>query len=181
MYKNILVGVDGSPASNLALSEVSKMASSDSAVCIVTVVENPSWSIPLEYGVVYDVELMRKSLREAGKDILERAKSTLAAQGVEARVHLIDLTTVTSNNIPLAILHEAEEWPADLIVIGTHGRRGFNRLLMGSVAERLVRISTKPVLLVRGSLKAGKGATPSETSPQDTAFSGWPEDEYMGS
>jgi nucleotide-binding universal stress UspA family protein len=48
------------------------------------------------------------------------------------------------------IEQEAVRWPADLIVIGTHGRRGFRRLLLGSVAEGLIRVTTKPVLLVRG-------------------------------
>jgi nucleotide-binding universal stress UspA family protein len=50
-----------------------------------------------------------------------------------------------------AIEEEAVRWPADLIVIGTHGRRGFRRLLLGSVAEGLIRVSTKPVLLIRGA------------------------------
>jgi len=46
---------------------------------------------------------------------------------------------------------ESKEWPANLIVIGTEGRRGFQRLIIGSVAEGLVRISTKPILLIRGT------------------------------
>ena len=50
-----------------------------------------------------------------------------------------------------AIEEEATEWAADLIVIGTHGRRGIRRLLLGSVAEGLTRVSSKPVLLIRGS------------------------------
>ena len=45
---------------------------------------------------------------------------------------------------------EAKAWPADLIVIGTHGRRGVDHLLMGSVAEGVVRISPVPVMLIRG-------------------------------
>ena len=52
------------------------------------------------------------------------------------------------------IEEEAAQWPADLIVIGTHGRRGIRRLLLGSVAEGLTRISSKPILLVRGSMSA---------------------------
>lgn len=50
-----------------------------------------------------------------------------------------------------AIEEQSKQWPADLIVIGTEGRRGFQRLMIGSVAEGLVRISTKPVLLIRGT------------------------------
>jgi nucleotide-binding universal stress UspA family protein len=48
------------------------------------------------------------------------------------------------------IAAEADAWPADLIVVGTHGRRGVRRLLLGSVAEGVVRTATKPVLLIRG-------------------------------
>ncbi len=44
----------------------------------------------------------------------------------------------------------AKQWPADIIVLGTHGRTGLNRLLLGSVAEKLVRLSTVPVLLIPG-------------------------------
>jgi nucleotide-binding universal stress UspA family protein len=49
------------------------------------------------------------------------------------------------------IEEEATRWPADLVVIGTHGRRGIRRLLLGSVAEGLTRISSRPILLVRGT------------------------------
>ena len=48
------------------------------------------------------------------------------------------------------INEEAKSWPADLIVIGTHGRRGVNRLLLGSVAETVIRTASKPVLIIRG-------------------------------
>jgi nucleotide-binding universal stress UspA family protein len=47
------------------------------------------------------------------------------------------------------LAEHAKGWPADLVVIGTHGRRGFHRLLLGSVAEGFVRVATMPVLLVR--------------------------------
>ncbi|MFZ3083049.1 universal stress protein [Rhodoferax ferrireducens] len=52
--------------------------------------------------------------------------------------------------MPEEIAADAEAWPADLIVICTHGRSGLTHLLMGSVAEGVVRIATKPVLLIRG-------------------------------
>ena len=50
-----------------------------------------------------------------------------------------------------AIVEYAEQWPADLIVIGTHGRRGIRRLAMGSDAEFVIRTTPVPVLLVRGT------------------------------
>jgi nucleotide-binding universal stress UspA family protein len=49
------------------------------------------------------------------------------------------------------IIAEAQRWSADLIVIGTHGRTGFNRLLFGSVAEGVLRTSPVPILLIRAN------------------------------
>ena len=149
MYRNILVAVDGSPTSTLALLETAKLAQADTTVRVVHVVENPVWSIPLAAGVMYDVELMRASFVQAGKDILERAKALLADKDIEARTHLVDLSEAGDRSIAAALVHEARDWPADLVVIGSHGRRGFRRLLMGSVAESVIRLAAAPVLLVR--------------------------------
>jgi nucleotide-binding universal stress UspA family protein len=71
-----------------------------------------------------------------------------AAIPVETR--LIEIDTM-GHPIPQMIAADAEAWPADLIVICTHGRKGLSRLLLGSVAEGVVRVATKPVLLIRGS------------------------------
>lgn len=150
MYQNILVAVDGSPTSNLALLEAARLAPTDASVRVVTVVENPVWSLPLEHGMVYDVELMHASLIKAGRDVLERARLLLKHRGLEACTQLLDLFEMNTG-IAGAILAEAEAWPADVIVLGTHGRRGVRRLLMGSVAEQVVRASHRPVLLVRAS------------------------------
>ncbi|HYL23144.1 MAG TPA: universal stress protein [Burkholderiales bacterium] len=59
-------------------------------------------------------------------------------------------------HIPEVIVKEAERWPADLLVIGTHGRRGLNRFLLGSVADGVLRRSSVPVLLVRGKTPGRK-------------------------
>ena len=61
-----------------------------------------------------------------------------------------DGITTFDKHIYDLIEEEAKRWPADLIVIGTHGRRGLSRLFLGSVAEALARISSKPLLLIRG-------------------------------
>lgn len=180
MYLNILVAVDGSPASAHALQEAISLAGEKGFIRIVTVVENPFWTIPLEYGEAYDVELIRKSMLQTGKDILERARQILSGKGVKFGVHLVDLSETGIRNIPMALLNEAEEWPADVIVVGTHGRRGSNRLLMGSVAERLARLSSKPVLLVHGPVKRKQDEERAEDG-RDVLFSDWPEDELMGS
>jgi len=69
--------------------------------------------------------------------------------GIEAATKLIEIKRA-GDRVTDMIAKEADNWPADLIVISTHGRRGFNHLLMGSVAEGVMRIATKPVLLIRG-------------------------------
>ena len=163
MYQHILVAVDGSPTSNLALLEAARLAPAGAQVRVLHVVESPAWTMPMEYGVVVDTELLHASLIKAGKDILERARTLLKHGGIDARPHLVDLAESGIRGIPRAILQEAETWPADVIVVGTHGRRGFNRLLMGSVAETLLRSSTCPVLLVRAAGSAE--ATPDTASP----------------
>jgi nucleotide-binding universal stress UspA family protein len=99
------------------------------------------------HGLVKSGELL-KELREQGQTILSGAVASARAQGVEA-----DTATVETAMGPVgaAITEYAQQWPADLIVIGTHGRRGIRRLVLGSDAEYVVRTTPVPVLLVRGT------------------------------
>jgi len=69
--------------------------------------------------------------------------------GVAVETRLIEIDTL-GHRIPEVIVADAEAWPADLIVICTHGRSGLSRMFLGSVAEGVVRVATKPVLLIRG-------------------------------
>lgn len=154
MYQNILIAVDGSPVSAPALAEAVRMAAPSAVLRVVTVVENPMWGVPLEQGVLYDVEGMHQTLLTAAREILARAEADLAARGVKAETRLVDLFE-NNNSLPGAILAEADAWSADVIVLGTHGRRGIKRLLMGSVAEAVVRDARRPVLLVHAPEQAG--------------------------
>ncbi|MCC2636735.1 MAG: hypothetical protein K0Q68_454 [Moraxellaceae bacterium] len=147
MYQNILVAVDGSPASRHALLEAARLAPPGASIRVVSVVENPMWSIPLEQGVVFDVELMHNALLKSARDIIAGGLDLLQAQGVEASTEVLDLFE-HDNSLPGAILDAAAAWPADVIVLGTHGRRGIKRMLMGSVAEAVLREARLPVLLV---------------------------------
>ncbi len=148
MYKRILVAVDGSNTSNVALEEAVKMAKELKAqLRIVTVVEE---IILTGGGADYvDVNEVRKAVVHYGEEALKKAKDAAQELGLGAETKLIQIKRF-GDRVTEAIAHEADAWPADLIVIGTHGRRGFNHLLMGSVAEGVVRISAKPVLLIRG-------------------------------
>jgi nucleotide-binding universal stress UspA family protein len=149
MYKRILVATDGSYTSEHALTEVAKLAGDDSEVRVVTVLENPLTPFPAVYVYMTNSEQFLGKLVEEGEEILDRARETLADLGVRADTKLIQLPE-TNHDIPGALYAEAEAWSAEVIVLGTHGRKGIKRLFMGSVAEQLVRLSHLPVLLVHG-------------------------------
>lgn len=146
MYKSILVAIDGSQTSELALNEAIQFArAAGSRLRIVNVVDevNLNWSEFPNTAELWDV------LVASGRALLGKAASTAAEAGVEADTRLIELDRL-GDRIPEALAREADAWPADLIVVGTHGRRGLSHLLLGSVAEGIVRVASKPVLLVRG-------------------------------
>jgi nucleotide-binding universal stress UspA family protein len=95
-----------------------------------------------DFNVVY----MDDILRENGKKVLKKAEAAAHKAGVEADSKMVE---AIGARISKFVLNQVKEWPADLIVMGTHGLRGVERLVMGSDAETVVRTSTLPVLLVR--------------------------------
>lgn len=145
MYKRILVAVDGSKTSNLALKAAMKLAKDQRAILrlIHVVDETPMYAMA---EVPFSINEYRDSLHEAGR--IELAKC--ADRAKSARLKFDTKLLTTTQNIGEVINKEAKRWSASLIVIGTHGRRGFNRLFLGSVAERVVRSAVKPVLIIRG-------------------------------
>ncbi len=180
MYKHILVAVDGSSGAQQALNEAAGLAAPGTDLRVITVVENPFRSImPAEYGELYDEERLRKVLLESAQALLTGIRKDLAERGITAEVRLVDLSRIQDSGIAQAILHEAELWPADLIVMGTHGRHGFKRMLLGSAAEQVVRLSTRPVLLVRETAMGDtRAAGDSLSDYSGRLFSNWPEAEY---
>ena len=147
MYQHILVAVDGSSTSDRALQEALKLAKElKSKLRIVVVVEQVLLTQEVQY---IDYNEIHKAVVGYGRNMLKKAGDAAHKAGVEAETRLIE-SKGFGERVTDVIAHEADAWPADLIVIGTHGRRGFNHLLMGSVAEGVVRIATKPVLLIRG-------------------------------
>ncbi len=89
------------------------------------------------------------ALTRSGWEILRKAEAVAKGAGIPVETRLIEIDTL-GHRIPEMIAADAEDWPADLIVICTHGRRGVSHLFLGSVAEGVVRVATKPVLLIRG-------------------------------
>jgi nucleotide-binding universal stress UspA family protein len=147
MYRRILVAVDGSPTSGAALEEAVKLAQDQKAALrLVHVVDETIAYVTLDSPQL--IASHRAQLREDGNRVLAAAAGTTRAAGVAAETKLAVLDRI-DHRVCDAIEAEAEAWPADLVVIGTHGRRGVRHLVLGSVAEGLVRIATKPVLLVR--------------------------------
>lgn len=94
-----------------------------------------------------DVTSLMNSLTRKGLALLERTRRSANQAGVDAETGLREAVAERAAD---AILREAKRWRADLIVLGTHGRRGVYRLILGSDAELVVRGATVPVLLVRG-------------------------------
>ena len=86
-------------------------------------------------------------MREGGQSILAAARKRVEDAGIPVEVQMRE---VFGSRIGDSVLDEAANWPADLIVIGTHGRRGLRRLVLGSDAEHILRSAPVPVLLVRG-------------------------------
>ncbi len=88
-------------------------------------------------------------MREAGEKLLAKSAASIKYAGfvVDSQYAEIDSSAPRACDV---INREANAWPADLIVIETHGRRGFHRLLLGSVAEGVIRTASKPVLIIRG-------------------------------
>lgn len=146
MFKQILVAVDGSDTSQLALQEAIKLSKElQSQLRVVHVVDEVSLNWP-EGG---DFLAVTESFRKAGQQILDKAKEELQRAGISPEMKLLEIDTL-GYRIAEVIAIEARSWPADLIVIGSHGRRGVSRLLLGSVAEGVSRVSHTPVLIVRG-------------------------------
>jgi nucleotide-binding universal stress UspA family protein len=147
MYTKILVPVDGSETSLQGLRHAILLAKDQKAALRLLHVVHDYLVAEGRHGLVKSGELL-KELREHGQAILNEAVASARKQGVAA-----DTETVESPMGPVgaAIAEYAEQWPADLIVIGTHGRRGIRRLVMGSDAEYVVRTTRVPVLLVRGT------------------------------
>ena len=151
MHKRMLVTVDGSRTSEAALGEALDLAGRGVQLRVVHVVDSPYNYPDALYGqVTGDMEPVRREWREAGEEILARAAASARARRVAA-----DSTPRESDGrrVGAAVVEAAQRWGADLIVVGTHGRRGLNRLLLGSVAEGLARTAPVSGLLVRGETR----------------------------
>jgi nucleotide-binding universal stress UspA family protein len=150
MYGKILVPVDGSETSTLGLIEAIKIAKAQgSQIRLVHVVNEFILDYTYSPGV-YAANLI-ESLRKAGRTVLDVAETIAQRQGIKPECVLLESIGGRAAEF---ILAQAKEWQADLIVMGTHGRRGFLPVALGSDAEQVVHGATVPVLVVPGKAKA---------------------------
>ena len=154
MYKKILVPVDGSPTSNAGLAEALRLAKeAGAALRIFHLVDELVAMSSVDGAGVYAGDLI-EMLKQDGRRIVEKAAAMARRKGVQAESVMQEGLGGSAAD---AIVKQARKWHADLIVLGTHGRRGVKRLVMGSDAEQVIRMTPVPVLLVR-SKEAGAGA-----------------------
>jgi len=142
--------VDGSHTSGLGLDKAIRLAKDQrAALCVVHVVDERVITQNLDSAGV-EVDQLLASLRAGGRQILARAEAKARTQRVRVKAVLVENIL---RSVADVIIGQARKWRADLIVIGTHGRRGVSRLVMGSDAEGVVRSTPVPVLLVRSETR----------------------------
>jgi nucleotide-binding universal stress UspA family protein len=158
MYQRILVPVDGSATSNAGLDEAIKLAKLTGAgLRLIHMVDEFVYAAGFETFPVDTADLIG-AMKESGSKILEAAKARVVAAGVKVEAELIEGMALRLADV---VVQQAGAWKADLVVIGTHGRRGVGRLLLGSDAEQVLRNATVPVLLVRA-----EGAVPNSSASE---------------
>jgi nucleotide-binding universal stress UspA family protein len=143
MYKKILVPIDGSETAARGLKEAISFAADQQAqIRLVHVVDEFVMVSP--YAIV--AENVVEDLCTAGKSILADAREMAEQAGIAVDTQLIEAFGTAAGEL---IVKAATEWAADIIVCGSHGRRGLRRIVLGSDAEYLVRHAPVPILLVR--------------------------------
>lgn len=145
MYKQILCPVDGSETSNKVIIEAINLAKTLHAkICFLHIVD--TFHPMLDSFEVGNFTEVIDALEAHGKYVLKQAQGEAEAHGINADTVILKNSY---NRVAELIITQAKEGAADLIVMGTHGRRGFNHLLMGSDAETVIRTSPVPVLTVK--------------------------------
>ena len=145
-YRRILVAVDGSPTSMKGLREAIRLAKGERVeLCILHVVNESVPYAPLAGAPPINLIAL---LLDSGRALLKKAQAQARKQGVAATTILVE---TAQRDAAGTIVAQARKRRVDLIVLGTHGRRGMLRLVLGSDAEQVVRTAPVPVLLVRAA------------------------------
>lgn len=148
MYNRILVPVDGSSTSNHGLEEAVKLATvTGGRLRLLHVVDQLSAAMSMSSGYgPMNADIFRL-LKEGGERILQEARGSVE-RGSRVAVDTA-LVEGYSGRLCDLVAEQAREWGAELVVLGSHGRRGIGRMVLGSDAEQIIRSSHLPVLVVR--------------------------------
>ena len=155
MYSKILVPVDGSEPSQCGLKEAIALARDNKSTLVLlhVIVQMP---LALGYPGVADYGQVWDMLDRAGREIVDGAARDAAAAGVACVTRVLDGGVGPIADVVVTL---ARSEHCELIVMGTHGRRGMRRLALGSDAELIVRHSPVPVLLVKPPQSAQEART----------------------
>jgi nucleotide-binding universal stress UspA family protein len=159
LFPRILVAVSDDDLSKPAVQMAIRLARDQSAKLRLAYV---SEVVPPKASSAQGLAEMESALREEGNAILRRVTEQAEAQGVDAESVRLSIGTV-KDSIAEALARDAEEWGADLVITGSHGRKGIVRWVAGSVAESLARVSRIPVLIVRDTEAKAPAADDSPT------------------
>jgi len=158
MYTRILVPIDGSPTSNLALAEAGKLARLTGAqVRLLHILDPVAHASGFERPETYRQDILPQA-RQNAQALLDQARNQLTCTGVATEAELLENRDAS---VARLVVEHASQWGASVIVLGTQGRRGIERMLMGSDAEQIARHASVPVLLVR---QPSRPSAPASTS-----------------
>lgn len=144
MFKHILIPVDGSPTAQQAVAKAAGLAQAFGSQTTVIYVIDPYPFTGLGSDLAYGQAEYLSAAQAEAAEATEAARATLAAAGVTVQVEVVE-----SHAVWRGITETAHARGADLIVMGSHGRRGLEKLVLGSVAQRVLAHATQPVLIVR--------------------------------
>lgn len=143
MYDTLLVPTDGSAAATTAVEQALTLAAQfDATLHAIHVVDRTDYPV--------ETDELAADLAERGTETVDAISERAAEQGLECTTEIVD----TEKPVHETLIEDAIDRNVDLIVMGTHGRTGVNRLVLGSVAERTLRVSPIPVLTVHESADA---------------------------
>lgn len=145
-FRSIVVATDGSAYSSAAVSEAIGLARRNGSQLTVIAV------VPAEIATPTDIDFTMNQRELIAEKEMHNAEKNARAVKDAAQKEGVDVKAFVMSGKPAeAIIQTAGERKADLIVVGSHGRTGVERLLMGSVAERVIVLASCPVLIVKSS------------------------------
>jgi nucleotide-binding universal stress UspA family protein len=149
MYRRILVAIDTSDTSQRALEHAVQLAAEQQArLRIVHAIESiEHLAMSFSGGYPVDMTGFIEAQRQEGQRLLTEAQTRARAAKVDCEAALLEGKEAMDRTARL-VVKDARKWDADLIVVGSHGKTGLDRLVLGSVAESVIRTAQRPVLMI---------------------------------